>query len=114
MSESKNISFEDWSNFFKEIAPIFEKRRIILDEKRKRGDFFNVFSILGMERKEVETHSAFLAELLNPNGNHGLGNKFLTTFIDTIIPKPLKGFGLRCRSPWHSSQTNQISSSYDT
>ena len=92
MSESKNVSLENWSNFFKEIAPIFEKRKIILDEKRKRGDFFNVFSILGMERKEVETHSAFLAELLNPNGNHGLGDKFLTTFIDTIIPKHLKGF----------------------
>ena len=92
MSKSDNISFEDWSNFFQKIAPIFEKRRIIHDEKRKRGDFFNVFSILGMERKEVETHSAFLAELLNPNGNHGLGDKFLTTFIDTIIPKHLKGF----------------------
>ena len=84
MSESKNVSLENWSNFFKEIAPIFEKRKIILDEKKKRGDFFNVFSILRMETLEVKTHSAFLAELLNPDGNHGLGNKFLIEFIKMI------------------------------
>ena len=67
MSESKNVSLENWSNFFKEIAPIFEKRKIILDEKKKRGDFFNVFSILNVERKEIR-HSAFLSALFTDEG----------------------------------------------
>lgn len=103
MGESKNISFEDWSNFFKEIAPIFEKRRIILDEKRKRGDFFNVFSILGMERKEIR-HSAFLSALLNPNGEHGLGNLFLSDFIRNIVQKQKLKFEWDCNDVYVNTE----------
>lgn len=53
------------------------------NEKRK-GETFNVFSILKMERKENNTHSAFLAELLNPHGTHQKGNLFLNLFLNTI------------------------------
>lgn len=45
------------------------------------GENFNVFQILGMETKEVKTHSKFLAELLNPKGTHYQGNKLLELFI---------------------------------
>lgn len=49
-----------------------------------RGEQFNVFSILGMESRENDTHSAFLAELLNPKGSHLLGDVFLRAFINEI------------------------------
>lgn len=46
---------------------------------------FNIFSILKMERKEVETHSAFIYELLNPKGTHNKSDFFLKLFIDNVL-----------------------------
>lgn len=51
---------------------------------KNNGENFNVFQILGMESAEVKTHSKFLAELLDPNGSHEQGDKFLKTFIKYI------------------------------
>jgi hypothetical protein len=50
----------------------------------QEGNRFNIFSILKMERKENETHSAFLAELLNPKGSHLKGDVFLKLFLEQI------------------------------
>ena len=50
----------------------------------KTGENFNIFKILKMETKEVKTHSAFLAELLNPKGSHGKGDIFLKLFIEVV------------------------------
>lgn len=52
--------------------------------KKHRGETFNVFSILKMEHRENETHSAFLAELLKPKGSHLKGNIFLKLFLETL------------------------------
>jgi len=49
-----------------------------------RGEKFNVFSILSMETKEDATHSAFIAELLDPKGSHMMGAIFLKQFLKTI------------------------------
>ncbi|OUR90921.1 hypothetical protein A9Q87_13375 [Flavobacteriales bacterium 34_180_T64] len=49
-----------------------------------KGENFNVFSILNMESKENGTHSAFLGELLNPEGSHEKGNVFLRLFLEAI------------------------------
>ena len=49
--------------------------------KALRGENFNIFSILKMESKENATHSAFLGELLNPDGSHLLKNIFLKHFL---------------------------------
>ena len=38
---------------------------------------FNIFSATGAERAELR-HSNFLATLLDPNGSHGLNDRFLT------------------------------------
>ena len=51
------------------------------------GENFNVFSILNLKTNEVRTHSAFIAELLNPKGKHGLGKAFLEEFVDIIKEK---------------------------
>lgn len=49
---------------------------------RKKGEEFNVFSIIGREHYEVQIHSAIIAELLNPDGLHGQGNVFLKHFLN--------------------------------
>ena len=41
---------------------------------------FNLFDVLGIERREV-LHSAFLAWLLDPRGSHRLGDYFLRRFL---------------------------------
>jgi hypothetical protein len=42
---------------------------------------FNVFRILRLAHKEVQAHTPFLGELLNPKGNHGQGFVFLKGFL---------------------------------
>ena len=56
------------------------------------GENFNIFSILSMERREVKTHSAFLGELLNPKGSHGLKDSFLQLFIKEVFKETLIEF----------------------
>lgn len=41
----------------------------------------NIFRLLGITTDEVRTHSALLADLLNPRGTHGQGSLFLATFL---------------------------------
>lgn len=71
----------------KQISKIVVKEKIQQEEKRKRGENFNIFDVLGLSTNEVRLHSAFLAELLKPNGDHGLGDKFLDSFIKQVIKK---------------------------
>lgn len=47
------------------------------------GARFNMFKICGVNHYE-NTHSALLAELLNPNGSHGLKDSFLQAFIKIL------------------------------
>ena len=47
---------------------------------RATGENFNLFEILGSQADETRTHSAILAELLDPNGSHGQGATFLRSF----------------------------------
>ena len=52
------------------------------------GEDFNIFSVLGVETREVKTHSAFLAELLNPKGSHRQGVVFLEHFLNLECLRP--------------------------
>ena len=51
------------------------------------GENFNVFSILDRESDEVKTHSAFIAELLNPHGSHSQKTLFLKLFLGKLLKK---------------------------
>jgi hypothetical protein len=51
------------------------------------GERFNVFEILRIGHYEVGTHSPILAELLDPNGRHGQGSRFLELFAEVIGSK---------------------------
>jgi len=48
------------------------------------GENFNIFELMGLESREVKTHSRFIAELLNPKGSHGQGILFLELFLSQM------------------------------
>lgn len=67
---------------------LFGQTRALIRYSREteilKGEKFNIFSILQVETKENLTHSNFIAELLNPNGTHLKGSKFLELFLESI------------------------------
>lgn len=54
------------------------------------GEDFNIFRILKLHAAENRTHSAFLAELLNPKGSHGQNDVFLKLFITHLEQLDIK------------------------
>lgn len=64
---------------------LLEKSKLLIQDDEylntKTGRNFNIFSILKLSTKEL-VHSAFIAELLNPNGTHGRKDRFLNLFLD--------------------------------
>lgn len=53
-------------------------------ENSKQAYYFNVFNILSIEHLETKVHSPYIANLLNPEGSHGQGDLFYTSFIDQL------------------------------
>jgi hypothetical protein len=49
-----------------------------------KGENFNLFDILDRRTDEVKTHSAMIAELINPKGSHGFGDEFLKLFLNYL------------------------------
>lgn len=66
------------SNLLKRTSQIRHKHELVAE---LTGENFNVFRILGLQASENRTHSAFLRELLDPQGTHGMGDAFLKAFI---------------------------------
>jgi hypothetical protein len=50
-------------------------------ELRRTARTFNLFKVLGVAYDEVRTHSALLANLLDPRGSHAQGTLFLERFL---------------------------------
>lgn len=75
------------NSLINQVSEIVLRDKTQQEERRKRGECFNIFEVLGLQTSEVRLHSAIIAELLNPKGNHGLGDKFLKAFIDDVIPE---------------------------
>lgn len=67
------------------IGELQKKQIIKQTEVKRRGEDFNVFSVLGLWSEEVRLHSAMLAELLNPEGSHGCNENFLRLFIQDVV-----------------------------
>ncbi|BEG99006.1 PD-(D/E)XK nuclease family protein [Bacteroides sedimenti] len=71
-----------------EVDRLLNNVKKLFDHKKKieklKGETFNVFSILRMERIENNTHSAFLKELLDPKGAHLKDGIFLKLFLECI------------------------------
>lgn len=71
---------EKIKNLLKQVGIVQRKNTEILDAS---GSRFNMFSVCGVNHYE-NTHSAIIAELLKPNGTHGLKYKFLESFIQSL------------------------------
>lgn len=74
------MSYEDLLNA---VNRILSKHKSSLDDRKRRGELYNIFSIVGIELKEI-CHSAIIADLLNPKGIHGSGEIFLRAFCELI------------------------------
>ena len=85
-------TMEKLSNLLNMVSEVIQKEKTQKEEKQKRGEYFNIFSVLRLEAKEVRLHSAFLAELLNPKGSHGLGKQFLELFLNMVVRKNKENF----------------------
>ncbi len=85
-------------NFLLEKLKILKMKYVKLNENN--SDKFNIFSILLKSSDEVNLHSKFIYELINPNGSHQQNEKFLDLFIQEInsenskkiIIEPLQAF----------------------
>lgn len=77
------------SSTFEQITSLLDATRLVNEKHRLEAQLtgidFNIFSITKMETKEVNTHSAMIAELLNPQGRHHQGDVFLRLFIDNVL-----------------------------
>ena len=71
---------ENIKNLLSRVAYISKKNAEILDAT---GGRFNMFRVCGVNHYE-NTHSAIIAEFLNPQGSHGLKSKLLECFIETL------------------------------
>lgn len=87
---------ENIQNLLSNVRHLVELDNKQKEEARKRGEYYNIFSVLKMETAEMETHSAFLASLLNPNGDHGMRDQFLKTFIEKTECGDLQLDTLKC------------------
>ena len=77
----KQMEQQPLQNFLTQISAIIRQYSKIAE---LTGENFNVFNILGLTTNEVRTHSAFIAELLNPNGSHGKKDTFLSLFLQQM------------------------------
>jgi len=68
-------------NLFSQLQ-LFELKYQKIDEVSISS--FNIFSILRKSNDEVNLHSKFIYELLNPNGSHKQGRVFLDIFLREI------------------------------
>src|SRR5690554_121838 len=94
-------------NLLNQISIINKKNNEILDAT---GGRFNMFRVCGVNHYE-NTHSAILAEFLNPNGTHGLKSKLLDCFIENLgeyfTVKKFNSERARVRTE-HSSEEGRI------
>ena len=74
----------DIQRFFQEVASICALEQAQQEERNRKGENFNLFSILSIERYELK-HSALIANLLDPKGSHGCGDAFLRAFFETAL-----------------------------
>lgn len=69
-----------------EIGKIFASYKPIIDYKKRTGDYYNIFSVINMQSDEVNLHSRFIADLLNPKALHGCEDAFLRKFVEKLLP----------------------------
>lgn len=74
----------DIQQFFQEVENICTHEQALQEERHRKGENYNLFSILSIERYELK-HSALIANLLDPKGSHGCGDAFLRAFFEIAL-----------------------------
>ena len=74
----------DIQRFFRAVARICALEQAQQEERNRKGENYNLFSILNIERYELK-HSALIANLLDPKGSHGCGDAFLKAFFEIAL-----------------------------
>lgn len=74
----------DIQRFFQEVASICALGQAQQEERNRKGENYNLFRILSIERYELK-HSALIANLLDPKGSHGCGDAFLRAFFEIAL-----------------------------
>ena len=74
----------DIQRFVQEVASICALGQAQQEERNRKGENFNLFSILSIERYELK-HSALIANLLDSKGSHGCGDTFLRAFFEIAL-----------------------------
>ena len=89
----------DIQQFFREVENICTHEQALQEERHRKGENYNLFRILSIERYELK-HSALIANLLDPKGSHGCGDTFLRAFFEIA----LKGtaYPFESSTPQHS------------
>jgi len=76
---------ENTSNIEHQAQILIERAKSLIERHnymaKRLGLYFNVFEILDRTDDEVKGHSAFLAEVMNPQGRHGQGDNYLNLFF---------------------------------
>lgn len=67
---------------------VLQESRVKDSESYSKGEKFNIFRVCGVDHYET-THSAILAEFLNPKGGHGQETKYLHLFLNMLKEKGL-------------------------
>ena len=72
------------------IKVLLDKTKSLLDKQceisRLKGELFNIFHILKIEGDEDGLHSRLIAALLDPEGSHNEGCRFLELFLGKVFP----------------------------
>ncbi|WP_160692655.1 PD-(D/E)XK nuclease family protein [Clostridium sp. C2-6-12] len=91
-------------NLLKEATLIKKADKVIKANKtaQKQYNFgFNIFTALNIERDEVFTHSNMIYALLNPRGNHGMGDTYLKLFLKEIgVSKTFLNYSWSLEREW--------------
>ena len=75
---------EQLLSLLSDVSKIRQKNEIERKNRESRGEMFNVFQVLNLSTAEVRTHSAFIRELLDPQGSHGLKTAPLSAFLSIV------------------------------
>lgn len=77
-------NMEKIQNLLNKVDVIRQEAKKLRDESYKKGEEFDVFSVVGFWNEEVKFHSAMIAELLDPHGSHGAGDFYLKQFLKIL------------------------------
>lgn len=90
INELKSYIEQEYFNAF--LQKTYSCKALIQNAKPEMANYlktespdFNIFTITGLHRYEVNTHTSFLAELLSPVGTHNQHELFLTGFLRDVL-----------------------------